>query len=88
MRLLEVQFHHGLYLPEPDLWLDPWDAKPYAFVSHAHADHFARHDAVLCSEVSAALLHHRFHLAPNRLEAVAFHVPLVRDGFRLRLLPA
>ena len=68
--------------------MDPWDAKPYAFVSHAHADHFARHESVLCSEVSAALLRHRFHLAPNRLDAVAFHVPLVRDGFRLRLLPA
>lgn len=83
-----MQFHRGLYLPEPDLWLDPWDAKPHAFVSHAHADHFARHDAVLCSEVSAALLHHRFNLAPHRLEAVAFHVPLLRGGFRLRLLPA
>ena len=68
--------------------MDPWDAKPYAFVSHAHADHFARHDSVLCSEVSAALLHHRFGLAPDRLDAVAFHVPRVRDGFRLRLLPA
>ena len=87
-RLLEVQFHRGLYLPEPDLWLDPWDAKPHAFVSHAHADHFARHEAVLCSEVSAVLLQHRYKLAPQRLEAVAFHVPLVRDGFRLRLLPA
>ena len=75
-------------MPESDLWLDPWDAKPYAFVSHAHADHFARHDSVLCSDVTAALLHHRFRLVPNRLDAVAFHVPLVRDGFRLRLLPA
>ena len=34
------------------------------------------------------LLRHRFRLAPNRLDAVAFQVPLVRDGFRLRLLPA
>lgn len=38
--------------------------------------------------MTAALLHQRFRLAPNRLEAVAFHVPLVSDGFRLRLLPA
>ena len=42
----------------------------------------------MCSEVTAALLRSRFHLAPNRMEAVAFQIPLIRDGFRLRLLPA
>jgi len=86
--LIEVSFRRGLHLPELDLWLDPWDAKPRAFVSHAHADHFARHDSALCSEVSASLLHDRFRLAENRIEGVPFHVPIVRDGFRLRLLPA
>ena len=75
-------------MPELDLWLDPWDAKPRAFVSHAHADHFARHESALCSDVTAALVRRRFHLAENRIEAVSFHVPVVRDGFRLRLLPA
>ena len=75
-------------MPELDLWLDPQDPKPRAFVSHAHADHFARHDSALCSDVTAALLRQRFHFAENRMEALSFHVPLVRDGFRLRLLPA
>lgn len=42
----------------------------------------------MCSELTAALLRSRFRLAENRLESVAFHVPLVREGFRLRLLPA
>ncbi|MEO5713985.1 MAG: ATP-dependent DNA ligase [Luteolibacter sp.] len=77
-----------MHLPELDLWLDPWDAKPRAFVSHAHADHFARHESALCSDVTAKLIHERFHLAENRIEPVSFHVPVVRDGFRLRLLPA
>lgn len=86
--MIEVRFQRGLHLPELDLWLDPWDAKPRAFVSHAHADHFARHESALCSEVTASLVRKRFHLAENRIEAVAFHVPVVRDGFRLRLLPA
>ena len=83
-----MRFQRGLHLPELDLWLDPWDAKPWAFVSHAHADHFARHDSALCSDVTAALVHTRFHLAESRIAAVSFHVPVVRDGFRLRLLPA
>lgn len=86
--MIEVRFQRGLYLPELDLWLDPWDAKPRAFVSHAHADHFARHESALCSDVTALLVSKRFHLAENRLEAVSFQVPIVRDGFRLRLLPA
>ncbi|MES2659849.1 MAG: ATP-dependent DNA ligase [Verrucomicrobiota bacterium] len=86
--MIEVRFQRGLHLPELDLWLDPWDAKPRAFVSHAHADHFARHESALCSDVTAALVRRRFHLPENRIEAVSFHVPVVRDGFRLRLLPA
>lgn len=86
--MIEVRFQRGLHLPELDLWLDPWDAKPRAFVSHAHADHFARHESALCSEMTAALVRKRFHVAESRIEAVSFHVPVVRDGFRLRLLPA
>lgn len=86
--MIEVRFHRGLHLPELDLWLDPWDAKPRAFVSHAHADHFARHESSLCSEPTATLVKRRFHVSDSRLESVAYHVPVVRDGFRLRLLPA
>ncbi len=86
--MIEVRFHRGIYLPEPDLWLDPWDAKPHAFISHAHADHVARHESAICSDVTAALLRARFRIAEHRLAPLAFHVPLMRDGFRLRLLPA
>jgi DNA ligase-1 len=86
--LIEVQFNRGLYLPEADLWLDPWDAKPRAFVSHAHADHFARHESSLCSETTALLLKRRFHMADDRIEALPFFVPVVHNGFRLRLLAA
>ena len=86
--MIDVRFQRGLHLPELDLWLDPWEAKPWAFVSHAHADHFARHDSALCSEGTAALVHSRFNLAESRIEGVSFHVPVVRNGFRLRMLPA
>ncbi len=86
--MIEVRFNRGLYLPESDLWLDPWDAKPRAFVSHAHADHFARHETAICSDVTAILVRKRFHLAESRIESAAFHVPIVHNGFRLRMLPA
>lgn len=86
--MIEVRFNRGLYLPEADLWLDPWDAKPRAFISHAHADHFSRSDSSLCSEVTGLLVRRRFGISEGKIEAVPFQVPVVRDGFRFRLLPA
>lgn len=86
--MIEVRYQRGLYLPELDLWLDPRVAKPRAFVSHAHSDHVARHESVLCSETTAVLLRHRYRMAAERLETAAFHVPILRDGYRLRMLPA
>ncbi|MEI7927053.1 MAG: MBL fold metallo-hydrolase RNA specificity domain-containing protein [Verrucomicrobiales bacterium] len=86
--MIEVRFNRGLYLPEADLWLDPWDAKPRAFVSHAHADHFARHEALICSDVTAILIRRRFRLAESRIESASFHTPFILNGFRLRMLPA
>jgi DNA ligase-1 len=88
IHLIEVRFNRGIHLPDLDLWLDPWDAKPRAFVSHAHADHFARHESALCSEVTAKLVRARFHLPENRIQSLPFQVPIVENGYRIRLLPA
>lgn len=86
--MIEVKFNRGLYLPEMDFWLDPWDARESAFVSHAHADHFSRHGRALCSTVTAGLLRARFNMAEARLQAADFGEIIERDGFRLRMLPA
>ena len=71
-----------------DFWLDPWDAKESAFVSHAHADHFSRHAKALCSTGTAALLRKRFNMAEGRLEPEDFGAMIEREGFRMRMLPA
>jgi DNA ligase 1 len=86
--MIEVAFNRGIHLPELDFWLDPWDAKESAFVSHAHADHFARHGQALCSTLTAKLLRARFNMAEARLEGADFGQIIDRDGFRLRMLPA
>lgn len=86
--MIEVVYQRGLYLPEADLWLDPRDPQPWAFVSHAHADHFARHELALCSDVTASLVRSRYNLAESRIEGLPFHASLERNGHRLRLLPA
>jgi DNA ligase-1 len=86
--VIEVVFNRGIHLPELDFWMDPWDAKEFAFISHAHADHFARHGQALCSTLTAKLLRARFNMAEARLEGVDFGQMIDRDGFRLRMLPA
>ncbi len=86
--VIEVVFNRGIFLPEIDFWLDPWDAKDSAFVSHAHADHFSRHENALCSEVTAQLVEARFGMKRERLEGVPFGQMIEKGGYRLRLLPA
>lgn len=86
--VIEIRYQRGLHLPEADLWLDPPGAKPWAFVSHAHSDHFARHRQILCSPTTAALLRTRYSVREDRIQAVDLHTPVEVHGFRLQLLPA
>ena len=57
--MIDVRYQRGLHLPAHDLWLDPRDAKPFAFVSHAHSDHMARHAEVIASVGTARLMQAR-----------------------------
>src|SRR5882762_7967183 len=57
--MLEVRYDRGVYLPAHDLWLDPWEAKRFAFVSHAHSDHIAPHKEIILSERTARLMQAR-----------------------------
>ena len=64
--MIEVRYERGVYLPQQDFWLDPWDAKRFAFVSHAHSDHIAPHQEVIVSERTARLM--RARLPGARIE--------------------
>ncbi|WP_265595357.1 ATP-dependent DNA ligase [Verrucomicrobium sp. BvORR106] len=88
-RPIALQHTGGIYLPELDLWLDPHRPVGRAFVSHAHSDHFARHEFTLCSPVTHAIIDKRYgaiaegaSLVPGYGEAV------IERGYELRLLPA
>src|ERR1700726_2082155 len=86
---IEVLYRDGLYLPEPDLWLDPPRPMARAFVSHAHSDHFARHRLTICSGVTRKLIDCRYGALPNEgVLAPAFHQAATWGGFSLQLLPA
>jgi DNA ligase-1 len=57
--MIEIRYDRGVYLPVHDLWLDPWEAKRFAFVSHAHSDHIAPHQEMILSDRTARLLQAR-----------------------------
>jgi DNA ligase-1 len=85
--VIDVRYQRGIYLPAQELWLDPWDAKGFAFVSHAHGDHIAPHREIIVSERTAYLMQTR--LPGKRTEHI---LPFAEDrtvrGVNVTLLPA
>ncbi len=57
--MIRVLFRDGVELPDHNLWLDPRNPKPFAFVSHAHSDHIAAHKEILMSARTARLMRAR-----------------------------
>lgn len=57
--MMDVRFREGVELPGHGLWLDPHRARPFAFVSHAHCDHLARHAEVVLTPATAQLMRAR-----------------------------
>src|SRR5207244_2473163 len=85
--VIDVRYERGIYLPAQDLWLDPWDAKRFAFVSHAHTDHIAPHEEVIVSERTAQLMQAR--LPGERIQHVLpFDQSRIVRGIDVTLLPA
>ena len=85
--MIEVRYERGVYLPKQDVWLDPWDAKRFAFVSHAHGDHIAPHQEVIVSQRTAHLMQVR--VPGSRVEhALPFGERRSVRGVDLMLIPA
>src|SRR6266567_3787632 len=85
--MIEVRYERGVYLPQQNLWLDPWNAKPFAFISHAHNDHIAPHEKIIVSQRTARLLKSR--LPGRRIEHILpFGEKRRVHGLDLMLLPA
>lgn len=61
----------GLHFPALGLWMDPHHpvrSGEWVFISHAHADHTARHSAVILTEATRRLM--RSRIPGTRLEQV------------------
>lgn len=85
--MIAIRFHRGIELPDHGLWLDPWDEKPFAFVSHAHSDHIGNHREIILSKATSLLMRER--LPGQRAEhALDFGRTTHLHGFAVTLLPA
>ncbi|MEN8735726.1 MAG: ATP-dependent DNA ligase [Akkermansiaceae bacterium] len=78
----------GLRLPELGLALDPHRPTTWAFVSHGHADHFARHEKILCSEGTGHILNKRYRVSKDRIQTLAWRQALEIKGHQIELFPA
>ncbi len=80
-------YDSGIRLTVADLAIDTRRRQARAFISHAHSDHIARHDYVLCTAPTAALMEHR--LGKKRMVHVMEPgVPIDWAGVTLTALPA
>jgi len=57
--MIQIRYERGLEIPEHGLWLDPSEGKPFAFVSHAHSDHIAKHQEIIATPATARLMRAR-----------------------------
>jgi DNA ligase-1 len=75
----------------PDLWLDPHRPRDFAFLSHAHADHFAAHRRILCSAATRRLVEARYGAAAARAEFLSpgfGEIVTLAGGWTAELRPA
>lgn len=82
-------FHYdaGIFLTLAQLGVDVRRRQPRCFVSHAHADHIARHELALATRATASLYRHR--LGPhNRVREMAYRETIEFGGLQLTALPA
>jgi DNA ligase-1 len=86
-RMISVRYHRGLELPEHGLWLDPEDPRPFAFVSHAHSDHIARHLEFIASAGTARLMQARLG-GEREAHILEFGQPARFRDFQITLIPA
>lgn len=76
----------GLKLTKADLAIDFRRRQPRAFISHAHADHMARHAYAICTPQTAALYQVRLGNRPAR--ELPYREPIEWGGLRLTTFPA
>ena len=83
-----VEFtREGFYVPQADVYIDPWRRVRKAFITHGHSDH-ARwgHHEYLCTHASKPILLHR--LGDVRVSSIDYGEDIHVNGVKFTFLPA
>ncbi len=81
-----IEYNKGIHIKGTDLWLDARRRTEFCFVSHAHADHAVRHDAILATRQTARLFEHRYGKA--RFHTLEYNRAQRIRGAKIRLFPS
>ena len=76
----------SIYLPQLDLFVDAKKKQPFGFISHAHSDHIARHDKIICTPETARILSLR--LKNPTFEILSFFRKKKMGNSSITLFPA
>ncbi|MBD3223446.1 MAG: hypothetical protein GF313_01850 [Caldithrix sp.] len=79
-------FDRDIVIGDIQLWLDARRVKPFGFISHAHADHIARHKEILCSPPTAEFLKKR--LKKSNVKKIPYGQIFTMKDVKLSLHPA
>ncbi|XDD50010.1 ligase-associated DNA damage response exonuclease [Leptospira sp. WS92.C1] len=75
----------GLYVPEADVYIDPWKGVPRAILTHAHSDHTRKGSShYLCSESGLSLTRERLGKKAN-IETLPYGRAIYRNGIKISL---
>lgn len=86
--MLDVKNEYSLCLSDINLWLDHRKNKPLGFISHAHADHVAKHETIFCSPETGNFLKKRYKYGKSQIKAKEYCSPFSYKNYLLELLPA
>lgn len=79
-------FDRGLFLTQPALALDVQRRQACGFISHAHGDHMAPHELILCTPQTGRLLRQR--ISVKMVRELSYGVPVEWNGAELTAVPA
>lgn len=86
MALIEFT-NKGLYCPQGNFYMDPWQPVDYAIITHAHSDHAKwGSKQYLCHTDTKPIL--QLRLGHNNYQTLGWAEPLVINGVTVSLFPA
>lgn len=84
--LLPFHYERGVRLREMDLWLDPHNRRPVAYVSHGHSDHCLPHGHAVATPATAEF--YRLRTRRTSVTEIPFHQPYRYKDQVIELFPA